>query len=133
MRKQQASQECELMGGARPASILTRGNRMEDGSPPETLTRLAREMAARFLQWQWWVGPPLAQTNGLFTALAVNALNSVLGSVGKPGGLQFTPEPPLPASGWLGIILERERPFRSAHLRNRSFRASRTNRSSASA
>ena len=36
-------------------------------------------------------GAPLAQTNGLFTALAVNALNGVLGSVGQPGGIFFTP------------------------------------------
>ena len=67
--------------------------------PPETLTRLAREMAARSPAVAMVGGAPLAQTNGLFTALAVNALNAVLGSVGKPGGLQFTPEPPLPASG----------------------------------
>ena len=69
------------------------------GVPPETLTRLAREMAARSPAVAMVGGAPLAQTNGLFTALAVNALNAVLGSVGKPGGLQFTPEPPLPASG----------------------------------
>jgi anaerobic selenocysteine-containing dehydrogenase len=43
-------------------------------------------------------GAPLAQTNGLFTALAVNALNALLGSVGKPGGLQFTPRLPLSTS-----------------------------------
>jgi menaquinone reductase, molybdopterin-binding-like subunit len=36
-------------------------------------------------------GAPLAQTNVLFTALAVNALNGVLGSVGQPGGIFFTP------------------------------------------
>jgi anaerobic selenocysteine-containing dehydrogenase len=44
-------------------------------------------------------GAPLAQTNGLFTALAVNALNALLGSVGKPGGLQFTPRLSLSTSG----------------------------------
>jgi anaerobic selenocysteine-containing dehydrogenase len=69
------------------------------GVPPETLTRLAREMAARSPAVAMVGGAPLAQTNGLFTALAVNALNALLGSVGKPGGLQFTPKPPLPASG----------------------------------
>jgi anaerobic selenocysteine-containing dehydrogenase len=37
-------------------------------------------------------GPPLAHTNALFTALAVNALNAVVGSVGQPGGLFFTPQ-----------------------------------------
>jgi anaerobic selenocysteine-containing dehydrogenase len=68
------------------------------GVPPETITRLAREMAARSPAVAIVSGPPLAQTNGLFTALAVNALNGLLGSVGKPGGLQFTPELPLPTS-----------------------------------
>jgi anaerobic selenocysteine-containing dehydrogenase len=36
-------------------------------------------------------GAPLAHTNGLFSALAVNALNALLGSVGEPGGVHFTP------------------------------------------
>jgi anaerobic selenocysteine-containing dehydrogenase len=36
-------------------------------------------------------GAPLAQTNGLFSALAVNALNALLGNVGQPGGIFFTP------------------------------------------
>jgi menaquinone reductase, molybdopterin-binding-like subunit len=36
-------------------------------------------------------GAPLAHTNGLFTALAVNALNGLLGPVGQPGGIYFTP------------------------------------------
>ncbi len=67
------------------------------GVPPETVTRLAREMAARSPAVAMVGGTPLAQTNGLFTALAVNALNALLESVGKPGGLQFTPVPPLPA------------------------------------
>jgi anaerobic selenocysteine-containing dehydrogenase len=68
------------------------------GVPPETITRLAHEMAARSPAVAMVGGAPLAQTNGLFTALSVNALNALLGSVGKPGGLQFTPEAPLPAS-----------------------------------
>src|SRR5271165_876050 len=77
------------------------------GVPPETITRLAREMVPRSPAVAMVGGTPLAQTNGLFTALAVNALNGLLGSVGKPGGLQFTPEAPLAAgavargnSGW---------------------------------
>ena len=37
-------------------------------------------------------GAPLAHTNGLFHALAVNALNALLGSVGQPGGIFFTPQ-----------------------------------------
>ncbi len=67
------------------------------GVPPETSTRFAREMAARSPAVAMVGGAPLAQTNGLFTALAVNALNALLGSVGKPGGLEFTPQVPLPA------------------------------------
>jgi anaerobic selenocysteine-containing dehydrogenase len=34
-------------------------------------------------------GAPLAHTNGLFTALAVNALNALLGTVDQPGGMYF--------------------------------------------
>ncbi|MGB8782081.1 MAG: molybdopterin-dependent oxidoreductase [Terriglobales bacterium] len=68
------------------------------GVPPETITRIAHEIAARSPAVAIVGGAPLAQTNGLFTALAVNALNALLGSIGKPGGLQFTPEVPLPLS-----------------------------------
>ena len=67
------------------------------GVAPETITRLAHEMAAGSPAVALVGGAPLAQTNGLFTALAVNALNALLGSVGKPGGVQFTPELPLPS------------------------------------
>jgi anaerobic selenocysteine-containing dehydrogenase len=69
------------------------------GVAPETTARLAREMAGQSPTAAIVGGAPLAQTNGLFTALAVNALNALLGSVGKPGGLQFTPQPPLAAAG----------------------------------
>jgi anaerobic selenocysteine-containing dehydrogenase len=37
-------------------------------------------------------GAAVAQTSGLFAALAVNALNALLGSVGEPGGLTFMPQ-----------------------------------------
>jgi anaerobic selenocysteine-containing dehydrogenase len=43
-------------------------------------------------------GAPLAHTNGLFTALAVNTLNAVLGAVGQPGGMSFTPQAAAAAS-----------------------------------
>jgi anaerobic selenocysteine-containing dehydrogenase len=36
-------------------------------------------------------GAPLAHSNGLFHALAVNALNALLGAVERPGGVFFTP------------------------------------------
>ena len=37
--------------------------------------------------------------DGLFTALAVNALNELLGAVGQPGGVHFTPQINTPAAG----------------------------------
>ena len=57
-------------------------------------------------------GAPLAGSNGLFVALAVNTLNALNGSVGVPGGLSFTPQPLLagaapasPATGAGGLTL----------------------------
>ncbi|MDA1184456.1 MAG: molybdopterin-dependent oxidoreductase [Acidobacteria bacterium] len=37
-------------------------------------------------------GAPLAHSNGLFTALAVNALNALVGAPGRDGGIFFTPQ-----------------------------------------
>jgi len=59
------------------------------------IERLAREMAAHQPAVALIAGAPLAQTNGLANALAANALNALLGSVGKPGGVFFTPQPPM--------------------------------------
>jgi menaquinone reductase, molybdopterin-binding-like subunit len=53
--------------------------------------RLARELAEQRPSVAIIGGAPLAQTNGLFQALAVNALNALLGSVLAPGGVSFTP------------------------------------------
>lgn len=39
-------------------------------------------------------GPALAQTNGLSQAVAVNALNALVGSIDVAGGVQFTPSLP---------------------------------------
>ncbi len=68
------------------------------GVAPETVTRLARGIASHTPSVALVGGTPLSQTNGLFTALAVNALNGLLGSVMKPGGLLFTPRLPLPSA-----------------------------------
>src|SRR5207253_2082059 len=57
----------------------------------ERLERLARELADQSPAVAIVGGPALAHTNGLFTALAVNALNELLGTVGQPGGVHFTP------------------------------------------
>lgn len=66
------------------------------GVPAARLTKLARDLAAAANAVVIIGGAPLAQTNGLSSALAVNALNELLGSVGKEGGISFTPAPPLP-------------------------------------
>ena len=63
----------------------------EVGVKPETIARIARETAAHDPAIAIVGDSATAQTNGLFSALAVNALNALLGSVGKPGGVLFAP------------------------------------------
>jgi anaerobic selenocysteine-containing dehydrogenase len=55
----------------------------------ERLARLLAEMSPSVAMIG---GTPLAHTSGLFSALAVNALSALLGGVGTPGGLFFTPQ-----------------------------------------
>jgi anaerobic selenocysteine-containing dehydrogenase len=62
------------------------------GVPARRIERMAREFAALQPAVAIIGGPPLAQTNALFSALAVNALNALAGSVGSPGGLTFMPQ-----------------------------------------
>jgi anaerobic selenocysteine-containing dehydrogenase len=57
-----------------------------------TIARLGREMAANGPAAAIIGGAPLAQTNGLTAALAVNGLNQQLANVNKPGGISFTPQ-----------------------------------------
>lgn len=61
------------------------------GVPAKRIDRLARELVEFSPAVAIVGGAPLAHTNGLFTALAVNALNALAGSVGQPGGMFFTP------------------------------------------
>jgi anaerobic selenocysteine-containing dehydrogenase len=65
---------------------------MITGVAAARVERLARELAEMSPSVAIIGGAPLAQSNGLFSALAVNALNSLLGSVEQPGGLFFTPQ-----------------------------------------
>ncbi|MET0163936.1 MAG: molybdopterin dinucleotide binding domain-containing protein, partial [Vicinamibacterales bacterium] len=62
------------------------------GVPAVRLARLAR----RFVEGSPAVaiagGPALAHTNGIFTALAVNALNTLAGNIDRQGGISFTPQ-----------------------------------------
>jgi anaerobic selenocysteine-containing dehydrogenase len=56
------------------------------------IERLATEFAERRPAVAIIGGTPLAHTNGLFSAVAVNALNALVGNVGESGGIAFTPQ-----------------------------------------
>lgn len=56
------------------------------------IEKLAREFAEHAPAVAIIGGAPLAHTNGTFQAIAVNALNALVGSVEKPGGIFFTPQ-----------------------------------------
>ena len=62
------------------------------GVEPRRLERIAREFAEQRPSVAIVGGTPLAHTNGLFNAVAVNALNALVGAVEQPGGLFFTPQ-----------------------------------------
>lgn len=70
----------------------------QTGVSSETITRLAHEIAAAQSSAAVIAGAPLAQTNGMFSALAVNALQALL-EIGRtePPIVGFTPPPPLAA------------------------------------
>jgi len=61
------------------------------GVPAATITRIAREAAANSPAVALIGSGATAHTSGFSSALAVNALNSLLGSAGKPGGVLFSP------------------------------------------
>jgi anaerobic selenocysteine-containing dehydrogenase len=67
------------------------------GVPAARVERLAKEFAADGPAVALVGGPPLGHTNGLFHALAVNALNELVGSVGEAGGVTFMPQVQLTA------------------------------------
>ena len=66
------------------------------GVPAARIEELARLFALSPRAVAIIGGPALAQSNALSQALAVNALNALVRSVGVPGGVQFTP--PLPGN-----------------------------------
>jgi len=61
------------------------------GVSSATIVRIAHEAAGNAPAVALIGDAGTAQTNGLFNALAVNALNALWGSVGKPGGISFSP------------------------------------------
>ncbi|HUE90289.1 MAG TPA: molybdopterin-dependent oxidoreductase [Vicinamibacterales bacterium] len=72
------------------------------GVAARRIERLARAFAGQGPAVAMIAGPALAHTNGLFGALAVNALTALAGSVHQPGGLLFMPQ--------LEIALAQDRP-----------------------
>ncbi len=72
----------------------------QTGVSAAVMTRLAHEMTLSGAAAAIVGGAPLAQTNGLFSALAVNALESLVDANRDEGPiLGFTPEPPLSNAG----------------------------------
>ncbi|MBI4564694.1 MAG: molybdopterin-dependent oxidoreductase [Planctomycetes bacterium] len=57
------------------------------GVPVETIVRLAQEMAAHRPAISLADGGAAAATNGLGTAMAIHALNALLGNLERPGGM----------------------------------------------
>jgi anaerobic selenocysteine-containing dehydrogenase len=55
------------------------------------IERLAHDFAERRPSAAVIGGPPLAHTNGLASAVAVNVLNALVGTIDQPGGIFFTP------------------------------------------
>jgi len=90
-------------GGGRAAALIEGWSAgLADYSPEQVekitgvsarrVERLAREFAERRPAVAIIGGAPLAHTNGLFSALAVNALNALVGNFGEAGGIAFTPQ-----------------------------------------
>src|SRR5581483_4726187 len=61
------------------------------GVPAKRIERIAKAFADSKPGVAIVGGAPLAHTNGLATALAVNSLNALVGSIGQAGGVHFTP------------------------------------------
>ena len=70
----------------------------ETGVAAARVERLAKEFASHGPAVAVIGGAALAHTNGLVQALAVNALNALVGSVDAPGGVSFMPQGSAPAA-----------------------------------
>jgi menaquinone reductase, molybdopterin-binding-like subunit len=63
------------------------------GVPAATISRLAERFAAEQPSLAIGGGSAGAHTNGADTLAAVNLLNTLVGNIGRPGGVIFNPEP----------------------------------------
>jgi anaerobic selenocysteine-containing dehydrogenase len=82
------------LGMARAAGYSPEEVEKRTGVAAATVERLAREFAENGPAVAIIGGTPLAHTNGLFNALAVNTLNRTAGTINQPGGLSFIPQGP---------------------------------------
>lgn len=82
------------------------------GVSPETVSTVAREFATRRPSLAIGGGPAAANGNGSFNMTAILALNFLVGSIGKPGGVILNPPPTagLPAA-YAGSPLRRWQEF----------------------
>ncbi len=80
------------------------------------ITRIAREAAANAPAVALIADAATAQTNGLFNAHAINTLNALLGSVGKPGGILFGSNAAAKAPQSAGNFADALRPASSAKV-----------------
>jgi anaerobic selenocysteine-containing dehydrogenase len=98
------------LAGYPPAEVETM-----TGVPAARVERLARQFADERPSVAIVGGPALAHSNSLFTALAVNALNALVGAVDQPGGISFMPQldvaAALKAGGAAGAPAPRLRQF----------------------
>ncbi len=74
------------------------------GVPAETIERLAREMAQLRPALAVADGNAATSTNGVGTAMAIHALNALLGNLERPGGLMVQRQAPL--SPWKPVGLD---------------------------
>jgi anaerobic selenocysteine-containing dehydrogenase len=80
------------------------------GVATDKVTRIAQEFADNLPAVAMIGGTALAHTNGLASALAVNELNRVAGSVNQPGGVSFVSQSPRVATRHLNELLQGDAP-----------------------
>ncbi len=85
-------------GGSAPGGVTVEEAARQADVPggAETLNRIGRLLAASPAGLAVGGGVPAGQTNGTWNLWAINALNGVLGAVGRPGGVRFGPPSPFP-------------------------------------
>ena len=100
----------DILNAYRPEVVAERAGltpEMTGGNPAEFLKDLARKFAARQPSIAIGGGSAGAQSNGLFNLEAIYALNHLVGSAGKKGGLKFNPPSPwadVPSSSIVGSL-----------------------------